>query len=97
MIAKKVFSDLLGVDATFTSNPLPRNHGDSSQHKVQTPAGNAPTAAQTLSLTANRRAEGGTFRRCPCNCTLNPTSAFAWAAVNGFPQRFLHQASDLSQ
>lgn len=67
---KKVFSDLLGADTTFTSNPLLRNHGNSSQLKVQTPAGNAPTAAQTLSLTASRRAEGGTFRRCPCSCTL---------------------------
>lgn len=85
---KKVFSDLLGADTTFTSNPLLRNHGDSSQLKVQTPAGNAPTAAQTLSLTANRRAEGGTFRRCPCNCTLKSNQRLRVARGEWVPTAF---------
>lgn len=92
-----VFSNLLSIDAMFNSNPLLRNHRDSRQHQVWTPAGNAPTAVQALSLSACRCAEGGTFKRHPCIYTLNPISTFAWCVVKGFPQRILHQASNVSQ
>lgn len=77
---KNVLSNFLNIDTMFTSHPLLRNHWDSRQHKVRTPAGNAPTAVQVLSLSANRCAEGGTFKRHPCICTLNPISALAWCA-----------------
>lgn len=90
---KNFFNNLLRIDTTFISQPLLRKHWDSRQQQPLTPAGNALAAVQA----ANRCAEGGTFRRHPCICTLNPISAFAWCVVKRFPQRFPHLASDTGQ
>lgn len=63
---KHIFTDLLRICTVFISHPLLRNHGDSRQHKVQTPAGNAPTAAQTLSLTVQIQTSWGrNFQKIP--------------------------------